>query len=80
MDEQTIYTRITPILRTLFDEYEGPVGPTLNAKQVAQWDSLANVQFMVLVEQEFGIRFRTEEITSLPTLGALVQLIAKKKG
>jgi acyl carrier protein len=52
---------ITKIMRNLFDEYEGPVTPSLSARDVAQWNSLMNVQFLVLVEQAFGIRFELLE-------------------
>jgi acyl carrier protein len=80
LDRKRIYDQVGEVVRTLFDEYEGEIGPTLTAKQVSQWDSLANVQFMVLVEQVFKIKFTTAEITGLPNLGALVDLIEKKVG
>ena len=47
---------IEPIVRDLFDEYDGPVTARLRAKDVEQWDSLANVQLTVVVEQAFGVR------------------------
>jgi acyl carrier protein len=78
MNEAEIFAKLTDVVRTIFDEYEGPVGPSLSAKDVAQWDSLANVQFMVLVERAFRIRFTTTEISSLRNLGELAQTIARK--
>jgi len=75
-----IFAALTEIVRTLFDEYTGPVGPELTAKSVGQWDSLANVQFMVLAEQTFKIRFTTREITDLGSLGDLARLIVAKRG
>jgi acyl carrier protein len=70
---------ITEIIRDLFDEYEGPVTPSLNAKSVAQWDSLANVQLMVMVEQRFGVRFTVAEIGELKNVGELMALIQRKQ-
>jgi len=69
-----------PVLRDLFDEYEGPVTASLNADDVGQWDSLANVQLMVLIEQTFKIRFKNEEIATLRNLGDLAHLVAGKLG
>jgi acyl carrier protein len=80
MDQNTILAKLTEIVRTLFDEYDGPVDGTLNAKMVTQWDSLANVQFMVLVEQAFKVRFTVSEITGLKNVGELMQVIQGKLG
>ncbi len=80
MDQSAILAKLTEIVRTLFDEYDGPVDASLNAKAVQQWDSLANVQFMVLVEQAFKMRFTVSEITGLKNVGELMQVIQKKLG
>jgi len=80
MTEDIVYAKLTEIVRTLFDEYEGPVNAGLTAKAVQQWDSLANVQLMVMVEQAFKIRFRVDEMTGLANVGELVTLIQRKVG
>jgi acyl carrier protein len=80
MDKTEIFEKLTECVRTIFDEYEGPVGPDLNAEKVGQWDSLANVQLMVLVEQSFGVRFTTEEISTLRNVGELAALVGAKLG
>jgi acyl carrier protein len=71
--------QITTIVRSVFDEYEGPVTRELSAPDVPQWDSLAHVQFMVMVEQETGIRFATKEIRKFANIGELVDAIDEKK-
>lgn len=76
---QDSLAQITEIMRDLFDEYEGPVTPAISAKDVGQWDSLAHVQFIVMVEQACGVKFSTSEIQSFATLGDLIGLIEKKK-
>ena len=70
---------VTEIIRDLFDEYEGPVTRSLSAKDVEQWDSLANVQFVVMVEQRFGIRFKTDEIGKFKNVGELLDAVATKR-
>ena len=71
--------RITRIVRDLFDEYHGPVTPTLSARDVAQWDSLMNVQFLVLVEQAFGIRFSSREVGQFRNIGELLAALKTKR-
>jgi acyl carrier protein len=70
---------IAGMIRALFDEYEGPVTRDLSARDVAQWDSLANVQLAVLIERAFGIRFETREIGGFRNIGELLDLVAAKR-
>jgi acyl carrier protein len=70
--------RITKIVRDLFDEYDGPVTPMLSAGDVAQWNSLMNVQFLVLIEQAFGIRFSSREVGQLRNIGELMAALRQK--
>jgi len=70
--------RIEPIVRDLFDEYDGPVTASLTARDVEQWDSLANVQLIVMVERAFGVKFASTEIKSMKNLGALAELVVAK--
>jgi acyl carrier protein len=72
-----VLSRIEPIFRDLFDEYDGPVTSSLTA-DVEQWDSLANVQLMVMVENAFGTKFSTSDIVELKNLGALAALIVSR--
>ncbi|MBO9500289.1 acyl carrier protein [Brevundimonas sp. A19_0] len=77
--EADILAKIEPLMRDLFDEYDGPIGPQTSAADIEQWDSLANVQFIVMVEQTFGVRFSTSEIEKLRNLGEMAQVIAAKQ-
>ena len=71
--------KVTPLIRDLFDEYEGPVTRDLTAMKVSQWDSLGHVQLMVLVEQTFGVRFSADQIGKFRNLGDLVDAIDAKR-
>jgi acyl carrier protein len=71
--------RITRIIRNLFDEYDGPVTPMLSARAVAQWNSLMNVQFLVLVEKEFGIQFSSREVGLFRNIGELMAALQAKR-
>ena len=75
MDDPTILKKLEEIIRELFDEYSGPVTPVLSARDVEQWDSLGHIQFMVMVESVFGIRFDLNEVRKLANLGELVALV-----
>jgi acyl carrier protein len=78
MTPAEVIVRIEPIFRDLFDDYKGPVTAALSAKDVEQWDSLANVQLVVMVERAFKVRFSVDEIGELANLGALADLVSKR--
>ena len=78
MTSAEIIVRFEPIMRDLFDEYSGPITAALTANDIEQWDSLANIQLVVMVEKAFGVKFAVGEITRLKNLGALADLVASK--
>jgi acyl carrier protein len=71
--------KMTEIVRDLFDEYDGPVSRELCARDVEQWDSLMNVQLIVLIEQAFAIRFTTREVGEFKNLGELLDAVKRKR-
>jgi len=70
---------ITKIVRDLFDEYHGPVTAPLSARDVPQWNSLLNIQFLVLIEQAFDIRFSSREVGQLKNVGDLMAVIKSQR-
>jgi acyl carrier protein len=78
----TTDTEILDRVRDVFERFFDNPGLTINldttAAAVPGWDSLANVELMVEVEQAFGIRFRTGEVAGLKNVGELVALIGRR--
>lgn len=48
------------------------------AKDVPGWDSLKNFTIILAIEEEFGVKFLTEEILSIKNVGDLQKLIDSK--
>jgi acyl carrier protein len=71
--------RISGLMRDLFDDYTGPITRETTARDVSQWDSLAHVQLLVMIEQTFGVRFTSYEVHGLTRLGDLVDTIERKR-
>ena len=74
----TIYDRLTPLFREVFDDDTVVVTPQLTANDVENWDSLSHVRLMVAVEEDFKIHFSSSEIASFKTVGDLVTSIEAK--
>jgi acyl carrier protein len=42
------------------------------------WDSLAQLEILISVEQEFGVQFSAEEMATATSVGKIRQLIASR--
>jgi acyl carrier protein len=73
-----IYDRLTGILVDVFDDDDLVAKPSLSAKDVPGWDSLAHVRFVLTVEREFSVKFSATEISSFKVVGDLAKAIEAK--
>lgn len=78
--QDEILSRVTDIVRDLFDEYEGPVTLETTAREVPQWDSLSHVRLMVMIEMELGVWFSTSQMQGFKNLGDLVDATVGQTG
>ena len=78
LTDDEILSRITDVVRDQLDDDVIALTPATEANGVDGWDSLAHVRIMIAVEEEFGVRFQTSEITSLKNVGGLVALVRSK--
>lgn len=78
MDKALIVARLTPIFHDIFDNDSVQIRESLCAKDVPEWDSLSNVRLFVAIEQAFGVRFSSGEITGLQNVGEILELLTKK--
>jgi acyl carrier protein len=76
--DASILSRLTPLLRDVFDDDRIVATPQLTAHQVDGWDSLGNVRLFLEIEKAFSVHFSTTEVTSLKNIGQLVELIERK--
>ena len=53
--------------------------PDLRIGDVDQWDSVAHLDLMSEVEQEFGVRFDLDEMTTLTSLPELLHWLETSK-
>jgi acyl carrier protein len=80
MDRAEILDRLVKLMQDVFDEDDLVATEATTPDDVAEWDSTNHVRLMVAAEEEFGVRFETDEITSPDTVGELMDLIEAKLG
>jgi len=73
-----IKQKVQEIFQDIFDDDELVIQDTTNADDIEDWDSLAHVNIIVAIEQEFEISFALGEIDVLKDVGELLRLIEKK--
>ena len=75
MSEQEIYERLNEVFRDVFDDDEITVVAGTTADVIEDWDSLAHINLVTAVEDEFGIRFKMGEVSSMKNVGEMVDII-----
>ena len=78
MDREAIRSRIQVILRDIVDNDSVKITDDTVAEDVDDWHSTNHVRLMVALEDEFHIRFETDEFSDPKTVGELVDLIQSK--
>ncbi len=76
----TVDDRLLHIFRDVLDDPNLVLTSATTAADIEEWDSLAHVTLMFLIEQEFGIQFAGEEFARLEDVGALQTLVEAKAG
>lgn len=75
MNEQDVYIRLTPVFHRVFNRNDIALHPDLHSGNVPRWDSFANFELMMAVEDEFDIQFGVDEIASFKKVNDLVSAI-----
>lgn len=70
--------RLTECFRQTFADDTLVLKPDTSPMQVKGWDSFNHINFMLSVENEFGVTFTTDEIQNMKSVGQLVDLLNAK--
>ncbi|HOW43082.1 MAG TPA: acyl carrier protein [Candidatus Omnitrophota bacterium] len=79
MDKSRILELINGIFRDCFDDAALVIVRETSAKDIGDWDSLANVNLVIAMEKEFKVKFTLSELQDLRNVGDMVDLIERKK-
>jgi len=66
---------IIEIFQDILDVKKGTVSLKMTSSDIDQWDSVATVNIIVALEEEFGIKFKLEDIQTLETVQDFVDLV-----
>src|SRR5689334_6694648 len=73
-----ILAELRPIFRDVLDDPALQITRLSSAATVADWDSLAHINLVSAIEQEFHIRFTLSELAELKNVGDMIDLMEQK--
>jgi acyl carrier protein len=71
-----VLIRARNVIARVFGDDDVVVESSTTTADVKGWDSASNIEVLVALEREFGIRFHTGEMAIVANVGQLVTLIA----
>lgn len=77
-DQTAIFARVQDVVRDVLDQPDLELTPTMVARDVEGWDSIAMVNIILQTQKAFGIRFKSTEIDDLVNVGDFVTKISEK--
>ena len=80
MTRDAIYEKLTVIFRDIFDDEDIEINDNTTARDIEDWDSLEQINLLVAMEKEFGIKIPLAEVSKLENVGQMVDLVAKLIG
>ena len=74
-----IIQRLIPLFRDVLNDHEMMITPESNAESMGPvYDSLAHIDIISAIEQEFDIQLEFSEIVGLDDVGDMIALIGRK--
>ena len=73
-----ILKKINKIFQLIFDDKNLKISKKTSAKDIDEWDSLAQIKLISRIEKDFKLRFNIKEINNLKKVCEMIDLIEKK--
>ena len=78
MERTDLINRISAIFRKVFDDDGLVITPEMTAGDIDEWGSLSHIRLIVSHEIEFGVKFKTTELSDLRNVGDFIDLLKSK--
>lgn len=78
MNRAEIMERLNEVFRDVFDDDSITVDDSTTSKDIEDWDSLEHINLVGAVEQEFKMRFKMKEVSSMKNVGEMADIVAER--
>ena len=76
--QPSMMDKVQTIFQDVFDDPELHIDRSSNAASIPGWDSLAHINLVTAIQQEFKIKFALGELEQLKNVGDLLDLMERK--
>lgn len=73
-----ILEELQPLFRDILDQPNLRITRESNSSNVEGWDSLAHINLVTAIEQEYNVKFSIDELLELKNVGEMVDLMEIK--
>jgi acyl carrier protein len=73
-----VRSTLNSVFRRVFENDTLLITDEMTAQDVPEWDSLAHINLIVEIEEEFGLRFTVDDISGLRNVGEMIELVERK--
>jgi len=73
-----ILEELQPLFRDILDQPNLRITRESNSSNVEGWDSLAHINLVTAIEQEYNVKFSIDELLVLKNVGEMVDLMEIK--
>lgn len=73
-----ILEELQPLFRDILDQPTLRITRKSNSSNVEGWDSLAHINLVTAIEQEYNVKFSIDELLELKNVGEMVDLMGIK--
>lgn len=78
-DENGTLQELQEIIRDIFDDDGLIITENTCAKDIEEWDSIAQMDIVLAVERHFHVKFLPEEIVALKNVGDIASLVQARR-
>lgn len=76
IEEPDVRRRLAGVMSAVFGIEANAITSADSPATIAEWDSVGHLQFMLALEDEFGIQFEASELASLNSVAAIEERVA----
>ena len=73
--ETDVLLKLRMVFRDVFDDDELEISMATSKGDIEDWDSVAQVKLVLSIQELFGIRFTTEEVSTMKSVGDFADAI-----
>lgn len=78
MTREEVYSRLTEVFRTVFDDDTITLNDATTSADIEDWDSLEHIDLIVSIEKAFSMKFTMSETTGMKNVGEMVDIILSR--